>query len=72
MTILRIGSTQKYADNWERAFGGKGNKKSLAGTPSAATTRNAKVATKTKATTKATKSASAGKKKASAGKKRTR
>jgi hypothetical protein len=28
MTILRRGSTKAYADNWARAFGGKGDKAS--------------------------------------------
>ena len=33
MTIIRIGSTKKYADNWSDAFGGKPAKK--AATPAA-------------------------------------
>jgi hypothetical protein len=30
VTIVRIGATQKYSDNWEVAFGKKGGRKAAA------------------------------------------
>jgi hypothetical protein len=34
MTIVRVGTTQIYAAGWEKAFGGKGKKKSAVATVS--------------------------------------
>ena len=31
MTIVRVGTNQKYSDGWEKAFGGKKSPKAAAG-----------------------------------------
>ena len=31
MTIVRVGTNQKYSDGWEKAFGGKKSAKAAAG-----------------------------------------
>jgi hypothetical protein len=40
MSVVRVGSTKQFADNWENIFGTKGKKKS-AGTKSASTKKPA-------------------------------
>ncbi|MEZ6096471.1 MAG: hypothetical protein R3C03_19955 [Pirellulaceae bacterium] len=46
MTILRVGSTDKYAENWSSAFGEKKSKPSTKKNAAAKTTVKAKAAKK--------------------------
>ena len=48
MTILRVGATKKYAENWQQVFGGKKAK-------ATATALDKKSTSKTKAAPKSTK-----------------
>ena len=55
MSIVRVGSNQKYADGWGAAFGGKKKAKSATVTTAKKKTAKKKVATKKAAKKKAKK-----------------
>ena len=48
MTIVRVGTNQKYAEGWESAFAGKKSAKAAAGKPKAKKASAKKPAKKTK------------------------
>jgi hypothetical protein len=63
--IVRTGTTPKFWQNWDQAFGGKKGKKSAGGETKAGTTKSAKSVTKA-----STKPAAGKKAKKAAGKKK--
>ncbi len=64
MSIVRVGSNEKYSAGWETAFGGKPAKKKSAGTKTAAKKATSKKTAAKKGTTSvAAKKKSGGKKK---------